>query len=283
MIGVFDSGVGGLSVLRELVRALPHEKFIYFSDNAHCPYGGKSAAYVIDRARWITDFLLGRGCSMIVIACNTATAAAVATLREEYPAVPFVGIEPAIKPAAAATLTGVVGVLATRGTLSGEKYHIALGRMPAGIRVVEHVGEGFVELVERGFEGDGLGAGAAGGAAGRDGAVGAAGAAGGNERFGGARETVAASVYPLLEAGADVLVLGCTHYPFLSDCISSVASEWCLLHDPARKISIIDPSPAVAKQAVRLYTASDGLSTPIVEAHASGDDTILQSLLQKIL
>lgn len=270
MIGVFDSGVGGLSVLRELVRALPHEKFIYFSDNAHCPYGGKSAAYVIDRARWITDFLLGRGCSMIVIACNTATAAAVATLREEYPAVPFVGIEPAIKPAAAATLTGVVGVLATRGTLSGEKYHIALGRMPAGIRVVEHVGEGFVELVESGFEGDGLLAGASGSAAGAEG-------------FAGARETVAASVYPLLEAGADVLVLGCTHYPFLSECIGSVAAEWCLEHDPSRKISIIDPSPAVAKQAVRLYTASDGLSTPIVEAHASGDDTILQSLLQKIL
>lgn len=282
MIGVFDSGVGGLSVLRELVRALPHEKFIYFSDNAHCPYGGKSAAYVIDRARWITDFLLGRGCSMIVIACNTATAAAVATLREEYPAVPFVGIEPAIKPAAAATLTGVVGVLATRGTLLGEKYHIALGRMPAGIRVVEHAGEGFVELVESGFEGDGLGARAAGaaGAAGGDGAVGAVGRDG---RFGGARETVAASVYPLLEAGADVLVLGCTHYPFLSECISSVASEWCLLHDPARKISIIDPSPAVAKQAVRLYTASDGLESPIVEAHASGDDAILQSLLRKIL
>lgn len=254
MIGVFDSGVGGLSVLRELVRALPHEKFIYFSDNAHCPYGGKSAAYVIDRARWITDFLLGRGCSMIVIACNTATAAAVATLREEYPAVPFVGIEPAIKPAAAATLTGVVGVLATRGTLSGEKYHIALGRMPAGVRVVEHVGEGFVELVESG-----------------------------DVSLPAARETVAASVYPLLEAGADVLVLGCTHYPFLIECISSVATEWCLLHDPARKISIIDPSPAVAKQAVRLYTASDGLESPIVEAHASGDDTILQSLLQKIL
>lgn len=254
MIGVFDSGVGGLSVLRELVRALPHEKFIYFSDNAHCPYGGKSAAYVIDRARWITDFLLGRGCSMIVIACNTATAAAVATLRGEYPAVPFVGIEPAIKPAAAATLTGVVGVLATRGTLSGEKYHIALGRMPAGIRVVEHVGEGFVELVESG-----------------------------DVSLPAARETVAASVYPLLEAGADVLVLGCTHYPFLSKCIGSVAAEWCQEHDPARKISIIDPSPAVAKQAVRLYTHSDGLSTPIVEAHASGDDTILQSLLQKIL
>lgn len=254
MIGVFDSGVGGLSVLRELVRALPHEKFIYFSDNAHCPYGGKSAAYVIDRARWITDFLLGRGCSMIVIACNTATAAAVATLREEYPAVPFVGIEPAIKPAAAATRSGVVGVLATRGTLSGEKYHIALGRMPAGIRVVEHVGEGFVELVESG-----------------------------DVSLPAARETVAASVYPLLEAGADVLVLGCTHYPFLSDCISSVAKEWCETHDPSRTISIIDPSPAVAKQAVRLYTASDGLSTPIVEAHASGDDTILQSLLRKIL
>ena len=120
MTGIFDSGVGGLSVFREIRKILPQERYIYFSDNAHCPYGEKSKEYVIDRAREITRFLLEKGADIIVVACNTATAAAISTLREEFP-VKFIGMEPAIKPAVQNTRTGVVGVLATAGTLRADK------------------------------------------------------------------------------------------------------------------------------------------------------------------
>ena len=120
-IGIFDSGSGGLSVYREIVKLLPYERYIYFADNAHCPYGEKSAEYIQDRARAISEILLGMGADIIVVACNTATAAAIATLREEYPEITFVGMEPAVKPAALGTKTGVIGVLATAGTLKGSK------------------------------------------------------------------------------------------------------------------------------------------------------------------
>ena len=151
MIGIFDSGVGGLSVFREIRKILPQQQYIYFSDNAHCPYGEKSKEYIIDRARTITDFLLGKGAQVIVVACNTATAAAISTLRSEYPHIPFIGMEPAIKPAAKQTKTGVVGVLATAGTLKAEKYLDTRGKWAEDIRVVEHIGQGFVELVENGM------------------------------------------------------------------------------------------------------------------------------------
>ena len=116
MIGIFDSGVGGLSVLREICKVLPDEQYIYYSDNAHCPYGEKSVEYIIDRAREITRFLLDKGAEIIVVACNTATAAAISTLRNEFN-VRFIGMEPAVKPAVMSRETGVVGVLATSGTL----------------------------------------------------------------------------------------------------------------------------------------------------------------------
>ena len=149
-IGIFDSGSGGLSVYREIVKLLPYERYVYYADNAHCPYGDKTADFIRDRARAITDFLLGKGADIIVVACNTATAAAIATLREEYPDVPFVGMEPAVKPAALGTETGVIGVLATAGTLKGSKYLKTKGRFEDDVHIVEHVGEGFVELVENG-------------------------------------------------------------------------------------------------------------------------------------
>ena len=150
-IGIFDSGSGGLSVYREIVKLLPYERYVYYADNAHCPYGEKTAGFIQDRARTITDFLLGQGADIIVVACNTATAAAIATLREEYPDVPFVGMEPAVKPAALGTETGVIGVLATAGTLKGSKYLKTKGRFEDDVHIVEHVGEGFVELVENGI------------------------------------------------------------------------------------------------------------------------------------
>ena len=213
-IGIFDSGSGGLSVYREIVKLLPYERYIYFADNAHCPYGEKSAAYIQDRARAITEILLGMGADIIVVACNTATAAAIGTLRAEYPNVSFVGMEPAVKPAALGTKTGVIGVLATAGTLKGSKYLKTKGQFEDDVRIVEHVGEGFVELVENGIlEGPE------------------------------AEATVRKSLQPLLDAGADRIVLGCTHYPFLKPVIEAIAGP---------DVQIIDPAPAVARQTVRM-------------------------------
>ena len=213
-IGIFDSGSGGLSVYREIVKLLPYERYVYFADNAHCPYGEKTAEYIQDRARTITDILLGMGADIIVVACNTATAAAIAMLREEYPEISFVGMEPAVKPAALGTKTGVIGVLATAGTLKGSKYLKTKGRFEDNVHIVEHVGEGFVELVEKGILCDPE-----------------------------ADATVRASLQPLLDAGADRIVLGCTHYPFLRPLIEAIVPP---------EVLVIDPAPAVARQTVRM-------------------------------
>lgn len=242
-IGIFDSGSGGLSVYREIVKLLPEERYLYFSDNAHCPYGEKTAAYIQERGRTITEILLGLGADIIVVACNTATAAAIATLREEYPAVPFIGMEPAVKPAALGTETGVIGVLATAGTLKGSKYLKTRGRFQDNVRIVEHVGEGFVELVENGI-------------------------LDGPEAF----ETVKASLQPLLDAGADRIVLGCTHYPFLRPVIEAIAGP---------EVQVIDPAPAVARQTVRILEER-GISTgegPFsVDLYFSGEPDSLQRI-----
>lgn len=242
-IGIFDSGSGGLSVYREIVKLLPDERYVYFADNAHCPYGEKTAEYIRDRGRAITEFLLGKGADIIVVACNTATAAAIATLREEYPETPFIGMEPAVKPAALGTETGVIGVLATAGTLKGSKYLKTKGRFEDDVRIVEHVGEGFVELVERGI---------------LDGPE--------------AKATVRKSLQPLLDAGADRIVLGCTHYPFLRPVIEAAAGPG---------VKVIDPAPAVARQTVRMLEAN---AIPLgdgpfrVDLHVSGDPESLQRI-----
>ena len=250
MIGIFDSGIGGLSVFREIRKVLPEQSYIYYSDNAHCPYGEKSREYIIDRARTITRFLLGKGCEIIVVACNTATAAAISTLREEFP-IKFIGMEPAIKPAAQSTKTGVVGVLATAGTLKATKYIDTRARWAQNVSIVEHIGQGFVELVEKGITT-------------------------GPE----AETTVRTSLTPLLDAGADMIVLGCTHYPFLSDTIKKIASEVY----PDRDIDIIDPAPAVARHlmevmAVEGISSGDGFS---IELHASGDPTTLKETYNRL-
>ena len=213
-IGIFDSGSGGLSVYRELIKVLPQERYLFFADNAHCPYGEKTPEYIQDRGRAITEILLGMGADIIVVACNTATAAAIATLRAEYPDVPFIGMEPAVKPAALGTRSGVIGILATAGTLKGSKYLNTRGRYADDVKIVEHVGQGFVELVENGI---------------LDGPE--------------AESTVRASLQPLLDAGADTIVLGCTHYPFLQPVIERLAGP---------DVKVIDPAPAVARQTVRV-------------------------------
>lgn len=262
MIGIFDSGAGGLSVYREIRKILPEQDCIYYSDNANCPYGSKPKEFIIRRAKDITEFLLSEGAEIIVVACNTATAVAIKSLREDYPSVRFIGMEPAIKPAAQSTCTGVIGVLATAGTLCSEKYLTHKEKYAGDIRIAEHVGEGFVELVESGT---------------------IAGAA--------AEEVVSRSLKPLLDAGADTIVLGCTHYPFLSDTISKVASELY----PERSVMIIDPAPAVAKhlkdvmQEEGLLTCSDALPAGRSDAasgttvlHSSGDPTTLEEFFRHI-
>lgn len=241
-IGVFDSGEGGLSVLKEITRLLPEAEYIYYSDNAHCPYGEKSPEYIQDRARAITERLLKEGADVIVVACNTATAAAISVLRSEYSDassqevhdrvqkltggrhehICFIGMEPAVKPAALGTRTGVVGVLATAGTLKGSKYLKTKESVDDQVNVFEHVGRGFVELVEEGR-------------------------LSGSE----AEDVVKASLGPLLSAGADIIVLGCTHYPFLLPVLQKVAGP---------DIRFIDPAPAVARQLVHVLEKEGMLS-----------------------
>ena len=243
MIGIFDSGAGGLSVYREIVKLFPDERYIYYADTAHCPYGRREREYVVGRARHITSLLLEAGADIIVVACNTATSAAIATLRREWPCVPFVGMEPALKPGALGTRSGTVGVLATAGTLSGSKYLDLKGRYAEDIRIVEHVGEGFVELVEGGVT-DGPDA----------------------------EAVVRHSLRPLLDEGADVVVLGCTHYPFLRSVMEKVIGD--------ERVEIIDPAPAIARQVARLYSARrDGFA---LELLSSGDEAALRSLFGKL-
>lgn len=235
-----DSGVGGLSVFREIRKLLPDEHYIYFADNAHCPYGEKTPQYIRERLRAITDFFLARGAEAVVLACNTATAAAIEDLRSRYD-IPFVGMEPAVKPAALGTETGVIGVLATAGTLKGSKYLNTKGRFEDHVKIVERVGQGFVELVE-------------------------AGKLTGPEAEG----VVKAALEPLLAEGADRIVLGCTHYPFLLNTLQKVAAE--LGHGD---VEFIDPAPAVAKRLVQVLEGSAVQGKVLegdVELYASGEE-----------
>ena len=208
-IGVFDSGWGGLSVLGHIQHHLPAESCIYVADTGHIPYGPKSPDYVTERAQRISGFLVDRGVKAIVVACNTATAAAIAALRETLD-VPVVGVEPGVKPALAQSRRGTVGVLATEGTLGSEKFRRLVNAHGQSGDVFVQPCHGWVELVERGE---------------LDSAQ--------------AHRQVAESVESLLGRGADTLVLGCTHYPFLSSMISRVAGP---------DVSIIDTGPAIAQE-----------------------------------
>lgn len=216
-IGVFDSGVGGLSVLRAIRAQLPAEHVIYVADSAHIPYGEKPAAYVEARAHAIAGFLLARGAKALVVACNTATGAAVASLRARFP-VPIVGTEPALKPAAARTRSGVVGVLATSGTLASGKFAALLERFGRTVAVHVQPCPGWVERVE------------AGDLASAD-----------------TRALIARDIAPLLARGADALVLGCTHFPFLAPLIAEIAGP---------DVAILDPSAAIALELERRLAAA---------------------------
>lgn len=225
--------------MKEIIRLLPGEHIIYYADCANCPYGEKTREFVTDRAREISRFLIDKGADIIVVACNTATAASINILRQEFD-IPFIGMEPAIKPAAEHTKTGTVGVLATAGTLKAKKYHDTREAYAEDVKVVEHVGEGFVELVENGEVS--------------------------GEK---AEEVVRRSVAPLIQAGADHIVLGCTHYPFLAETISKVAHSLA----PGREISIIDPAPAVARQLKKILSAQ-GRYTEAISAQDGNLETM---------
>lgn len=220
-VGVFDSGLGGLSVLRELRAVLPHEDFLYVADSAYCPYGGKPREVLLARAERITSGLLERGVKLVTVACNTATVAAIDALRQRY-ALPFVGIEPAIKPAARLTRSGVVGVLSTAVTARGARVQTLIQRFAHGVQVLTQACPGLVEYVEAGD---------------LDGAE--------------VRQMIQRYTAPLLAAGADVLVLGCTHYPFLRRQVEVAVGP---------DIRVIDTGAAVARRVVDVLREAQALS-----------------------
>ena len=243
-IGVFDSGVGGLSVLREIRALLPNESLLYVADSGHVPYGEKSPDFIRERCRLLAEFLLKQGAKALVLACNTATVAGVAELRELYPQLPIIGMEPAVKPAAAATQSGVVGVLATTGTLKSAKFAALLDRFASDVRVITQPCPGLVERIEAGE---------------LDGAV--------------TRELLRGLVAPLLAEGCDTLILGCTHYPFIKPLLRSLVPD---------SVSLIDTGAAVARQLQRLLAERDLLATGSAQPArfwSSGEPMAMQRVL----
>ena len=245
-IGVFDSGVGGLSVLRHIRAALPGEDLLYVADSRHAPYGDKSPPFIEARALAIAGFLVAEGAKALVVACNTATAAAIVRLREEFP-LPVVGVEPAVKPAVAATRSGVIGVLATSGTLESAKFAGLVQRFGSHARVIVQPCPGLVEQVERG------------------------------ELTGAAtRDLLECYLGNLLDAGADTVVLGCTHYPFVAP----------LLRELAPDVSLIETGGAVSRQLVRKLEEASLLAARAGGGSerfwSSGDARRLEKLLPQL-
>lgn len=243
-IGVFDSGVGGLSVLGEIRALLPNESLLYVADSGHVPYGEKSPEFIRERCRLLAEFLLSQGAKALVLACNTATVAGVAELRELYPQLPIIGMEPAVKPAAAATQSGVVGVLATTGTLKSAKFAALLDRFASDVRVITQPCPGLVERIEAGE---------------LDGRV--------------TRELLQGFVAPLLAEGCDTLILGCTHYPFLKPLLRSLVPD---------TVSLIDTGAAVARQLQRLLRERELLAAGAAQPTrfwSSADPQAMQRVL----
>lgn len=247
-IGVFDSGVGGLSVLRDIRRELPHEHLLYVADSGHAPYGDKAPAFIAARSVAATEFLLNQGVKAIVIACNTATGAAARLLRQRY-SVPIIGLEPAVKPALTRTRSGVVGVMATRQTLASAKFTALMAEFAhQPVRIVPQPCPGLVEQIE-------------------------AGALDSAET----RTLVAELLAPLLDAGVDTLVLGCTHYPHLRPLIAELVGS---------HVTIMDSGAAVARQVRRRLTEA-ALLAPSAQCGqewfwTSGELTQTQALLAQL-
>jgi glutamate racemase len=221
-LGIFDSGVGGLSVLNAIRQLLPSQPIIYLADQAHVPYGPRPPEEVRSFSTAITDFLLSAGAGLVVVACNTASAAALYHLRQVFPLVPFVGMEPAVKPASTRSLSKKVGVLATPSTLQGALYASVVARFASGVTIYQDTCPGLVQQIEKGEF---------------------------SSRK--TRAILVNALQPMLAQGIDQIVLGCTHYPFVIPLIRKLAGN---------SINIIDPAPAVARQVKRLVEKGGWLS-----------------------
>lgn len=248
-IGVFDSGVGGVSVFRALRQHLPNQPIIYLADQANVPYGVRQLEEVRDFSREITRYLISQGSKLIVVACNTASVAALKALREEFPQTPFVGMEPAVKPAAEHTHTGVVGVLATYATFQGAMYASVVERFASGVTVLQDHCPGLVKQIEKGD---------------LDGPE--------------TRKILENALQPMLAKGIDSVVLGCTHYPLVIPLIEKIVGP---------NVKVIDPAPAVARQTERLLASqgrlASGQQPGAVRFVTTGDAALLQEKLSLFL
>ncbi|SHK75727.1 glutamate racemase [Maribacter aquivivus] len=244
-IGIFDSGIGGTSIWGEIQELLPNEDCIYLADSKNAPYGEKSEERILELSIKNTEYLLSQGCKIIVVACNTATTNAIDYLRANY-TVPFIGIEPALKPAAINTKSKIVGVLATKGTLSSSLFHSTSKNHAAGITVLEQRGTGLVEMIENGnLQSDEL------------------------------YQLLEGYIRPMLEKGMDYLVLGCTHYPYLIPLLKKMLPE---------NVTIIDSGQAVARQTrtvlVKNELLTNSTNVGIHQFYTNGDVKVLASILE---
>jgi glutamate racemase len=247
-IGIFDSGVGGLSVWQEIDRLLPDESIVYYADNANCPYGEKTREEVIRHSARVTQFLVDKGCKIIIVACNTATSQAIDYLRETFE-IPFVGIVPAVKPASINSKTGVIAILATAGTLKSGKFDETRQEFSGNTEIILVEGGELVDIVENGLQGTKL-----------------------------SEEILRKHIDPLMERHIDHLVLGCTHFPFLIEDIKKITGNRVILDNPA---------PAIAKR-TKFILESEGLrASPAnkkqVEFFSSGDIGMLKNMLENVI
>lgn len=248
-IGVFDSGVGGLSVLREIRALLPAQPIIYFGDQGHVPYGSRQIEEVRAFAHTITEYLLDHGARLIVVACNTASVAALQTLRQAYPQIPFVGMEPAVKPAAQESQSHKVGVLATAATFQTSMYASVVERFAKGVAILEDPCVGLVDQIEAG-----------------------------NLEGGETRAILERALLPMKAAGVDTIVMGCTHYPFVIPLIQQIVGP---------DVRVIDPAPAIARQTRRMLEAHNLLVESSRKAPlrfiTSGDAAEFKRALRQLL
>lgn len=246
-VGVFDSGIGGLTVLKAIRQELHSENYIYVADQAHVPYGSKSKKDILAYSLGIARFLREKSCKLIVVACNTASAAALHELRDQFPEIPIVGMEPAVKPAAEHSRTGVVGVLATPSTFEGELYNSVVSRFAKGSKILKDTCPGLVEEIEAG-----------------------------NENSTESRKILEQALLPMVANGLDSIVLGCTHYAFAIDVIKEIVGN---------KVEIFNPAPAIAKRVSELLSAADllnnGSQYPEMRIFTSGENSHLFELIEK--
>lgn len=243
-IGIFDSGIGGTSIFKEIHALLPNENCLYLADSKNAPYGNKSKTKILELSIKNTELLLEHDCKLIVVACNTATTNAIQQLRSTY-TVPFIGIEPAIKPAALRTQSKAIGILATKGTLSSELFHRTTDLYSEGISVIEQVGDGIVPLIEAGkVQSDDM------------------------------TSLLKTYIEPMLKADIDYLVLGCTHYPYLIP---------TLLELLPKHVKIIDSGLAVAKQTKAILEQYNLINlsknTPDINFFSNGNTQVLEAIL----